>query len=74
MPAERLPPEAALAAYTSGVAYQAYGEVDWGSVTPGRRADLVWVDQDPLAVDAAAWPAIEVLGTWLGGRRTWKGR
>jgi len=73
VPAERLPPEAALAAYTSGVAYQAYGEVDWGSVTPGRRADLVWVDQDPLAVDAASWPATEVLGTWLGGRRTWKG-
>jgi predicted amidohydrolase YtcJ len=74
VPAERLPPEAALAAYTSGVAYQAYGEADWGSVTPGRRADLVWVDRDPLAVDAAGWPAIEVLGTWLGGRRTWKGR
>jgi predicted amidohydrolase YtcJ len=71
VPAERLPPEAALAAYTTGVAYQAFEERHWGSVTIGRRADLVWVDQDPLAVDARAWPRTEVVGTWLGGRRTW---
>jgi len=71
VPDERLPPAAALAAYTSGVAHQAFEEADWGRVTVGRRADLVWLDADPLGVDAQGWPDIAVHGTWLGGRRTW---
>jgi predicted amidohydrolase YtcJ len=71
VPAQRIPPHAALAAYTTGVAYQAFAEADWGAVTVGRRADLVWVDRDPLAVDPADWPSTAVRGTWLGGRRTW---
>lgn len=71
VPAERLPPAAALAAYTSGVAYQAFEEQSWGSVAVGRRADLVWLDRDPLAVEVTAWPRTGVLGTWLGGRPTW---
>lgn len=72
VPAERLPAAAALAAYTSGVAYQAFEESHWGTVTVGRRADLVWLDVDPLAVEAGAWPDSVVRGTWLGGRRTWE--
>ena len=71
VPAERLPAAAALAAYTSGVAYQAFEEAQWGTVSVGRRADLVWLDVDPLAVEAGAWPDIAVQATWLGGHRTW---
>ena len=37
---------------------------------PGKRADLVALDADPLATDPASWPDLAVLGTWLGGRRT----
>lgn len=67
---QRLPPAAALAAYTSGTAYQAFEERAWGTVAVGRRADLVALGEDPLETAPGRWPAIEVLGTWLGGRRT----
>jgi hypothetical protein len=73
VPQERLAPAAALAAYTSGVAYQAFEQDRWGLVSVGRRADLVVLDRDPLTVPAADWPGIRVLGTWLGGRATMVG-
>jgi hypothetical protein len=70
-PDERLAPEQALAAYSAGVAYQAFEDTEWGVLAPGRRADIVAVDTDPLAVPAGRWPAVTVLGTWMGGRRTY---
>jgi predicted amidohydrolase YtcJ len=70
VPEQRLPIAAALSAYTQGVAYQAFEEPMWGSVTVGRRADLVWLDRDPSRTDPQEWPAIAVRGTWLAGRRT----
>ena len=71
VPGERLPVQTALAAYTSGVAYQAFEQDLWGSVTVGRRADLVWLSADPTRTGALTWPTLEVRGTWLRGRRTW---
>jgi hypothetical protein len=71
VPDERLPPAAALSAYTQGVAYQAFEEQLWGTVSVGKRADLVWLAVDPTAADPHTWPDIAVRGTWLGGRRTW---
>jgi predicted amidohydrolase YtcJ len=68
---ERLPAAAALAAYTSGVAYQAFEERLWGTVSVGRRADLVWLDADPLFTHPHGWAGLQVRGTWLGGRPTW---
>jgi predicted amidohydrolase YtcJ len=70
VPAERLPVAAALAAYSRGVAYQAFEEHLWGTVAVGRRADLVWLDGDPTAVDPGTWADLAVRGTWLAGRRT----
>jgi predicted amidohydrolase YtcJ len=71
LPHERLPVGSAFSAYTQGVAYQAFEEDAWGSLTVGRRADLVWLDRDPTTSDPATWPATGVRGTWLAGRRTW---
>jgi predicted amidohydrolase YtcJ len=73
VPGERLPVGAALAAYTSAVAYQAFEQDQWGTVSVGRRADLVWLSADPTTTDPAAWPGLQVRGTWLCGRRTWDG-
>lgn len=70
---ERLPAAVALSAYTQGVAHQAFEEGRWGTVSVGRRADLVHLASDLLALDAAEWPDVPVLGTWLGGRRTHTG-
>jgi predicted amidohydrolase YtcJ len=73
VPHERVPAAAALAAYTAGVAFQAFEESAWGTVSVGRRGDLVWLDADPLRTDPAGWPALRVRGTWLGGFSTWRG-
>ncbi len=70
-PEERLGPAEALAAYTTGVAYQAFEEGHWGRLEVGQRADLVALAQDPMSTPPLAWPDIAVLGTWLGGRRTY---
>ena len=72
MPEERVSVEAALAAYTSGVAFQA-GRADAGYVRPGAVADLVWIAQDPRAVDPTTIGTIPVVGTWYRGRRTFGG-
>jgi predicted amidohydrolase YtcJ len=70
VPQQRLPVGAALSAYSQGVAFQAFEEHLWGTVTVGRRADLVWLDRDPTTAEPASWPDIGVRGTWLGARRT----
>jgi predicted amidohydrolase YtcJ len=71
LPEERVSVAQAFAAYTSGVAYQAFEEARWGSITVGRRADLVALGADPFTTEPLAWPDIPVVGTWLGGRRTY---
>jgi predicted amidohydrolase YtcJ len=72
-PHERLDPVEALAAYSAGVAYQAFEEDAWGRIAVGRRADLVALAGDPLAVEPLRWDGLAVTGTWLGGRRTFGG-
>ena len=70
---ERLPAAAALSAVTAGTAYQAFEDHAWGTVGVGRRADLVALAGDPHDLPVGDWPDLAVLGTWLGGRRTWSG-
>jgi predicted amidohydrolase YtcJ len=67
---ERLPATSALSAYTGATAYQSFEEDVRGTVAEGKRADLVWLAADPLAVPARDWPGLAVRATWLGGRRT----
>ena len=61
----------AFAAYTSGVAYQAFEDGEWGQLEVGQRADLVALAAGPMSTPPLEWPEIPVLGTWLGGRRTY---
>jgi predicted amidohydrolase YtcJ len=68
MPDERLSVEQALAAYTSGVAFQA-GDERGGVLRPGARADVVLLARDPRRVPPLEIEAIEVLGTWCDGHR-----
>ena len=42
-----------------------------GSLEPGKAADLVILDQDPLSVEKEGLPSIVVCGTYLNGKR-WK--
>ncbi|MCJ2184953.1 amidohydrolase, partial [Novosphingobium sp. 1949] len=70
-PQEILPPQAALAAYTTGAAYAMFAEDRLGRIAPGYRADFLFVDRDPLTADAAQMRAIHVEQTWIGGQLAW---
>ena len=66
-PEERIPVYDALRAVTANAAWQ-YGEEERkGTLAPGRRADLVILDQDPFAVPPERLREIQVVSTLRGG-------
>ncbi|WP_433414245.1 amidohydrolase [Microtetraspora malaysiensis] len=70
LPEERVGFDAALSAYTAGVAYQAFAEKERGLLVPGMAADLVWLDADIRLMDPhdiALRAAVR--GTWMSGAR-----
>jgi predicted amidohydrolase YtcJ len=70
LPAERITAADAQAAYSAGVAYQAFEEHQWGMLRPGMRADLIHLAADPAVIPARELRDLPVLGTWLAGTRT----
>jgi predicted amidohydrolase YtcJ len=70
---EAVPVEAALAAYTIEAARVAGLEAETGSLEVGKRADLVILDGNPLAVSPEALPGLRVVATLVGGREAWRG-
>ncbi|GAA4067504.1 amidohydrolase [Agromyces indicus] len=69
-PHEIVPIEAALGAYTSAVAHQAFADhaaAPWGRIVPGASADLVRLARDPRTVDPHDLPAVAVRETYLAG-------
>lgn len=70
-PAERLSPEVALRAYTRGSAL-ANGLDDTGTIEPGRAADLVVLDRDPLAAPGRSFMEARVLLTMVDGDVVWE--
>jgi predicted amidohydrolase YtcJ len=65
---ERLSPEEALRSYTVGGAYATGREAWIGSIAPGKLADLVVLDRDPLAVEPEELLAVRAEATMLDGR------
>jgi predicted amidohydrolase YtcJ len=67
-PDERITPAEALAAYTTGsAAATGTGHIK-GRLAPGYLADMVFLDQDPTAVEPSNIAATRVLATMVGGR------
>lgn len=65
-------PAEALRLFTEGVAYAARAENQRGRLAVGQAADLTILSADPLEAARSAPEAlleIEVLGTWVAGRR-----
>lgn len=60
---ERIPPLEALRGVTVNAAYQYFEEERKGSITPGKLADLVVLDRNPLTVAFNQIKEIEVLYT-----------
>ena len=66
-PDEALTVDEALTAYTLGSAYAAFDEAQKGSITPGKLADLVVLDNDPTTIDHDGIAEIGVSATMVGG-------
>jgi hypothetical protein len=67
-PEERVSAHQALEAMTIDAAYM-YGEEELkGSIEAGKLADLVFLSEDPLAVQADEIPQIDILTTYKEGR------
>jgi len=67
-PDERIPPYDALRAVTATAAYQLKEEQSKGTLEPGKLADLVVLDRNPLKVEPTAIKDIVVVETIKEGR------
>lgn len=65
---QRMSREDALRSMTLWPAYAAFQEKEMGSITPGKYADFVVLDQDIMRVPAEIVLRTQVLSTWVGGR------
>lgn len=68
LPEQRLTREQAWQAYTIGGAYAAFAEDRIGSLTKGKRADFLIIEEDIMLIEPGAIRDIVVEQTWLGGR------
>jgi predicted amidohydrolase YtcJ len=66
-PADRLTRLEALKSYTTWAARAIFAENRQGSLAPGRLADFIVLDRDPLTCPEAELKAVEVLKTVIGG-------
>jgi predicted amidohydrolase YtcJ len=66
-PGERLAARDALAIYTQGAAFAMHRENEIGSLEPGKLADFVVLDANPLEIDAERISGVHVLATVIGG-------
>ncbi len=66
---QKLTPQEALAAFTTGSAYAAFAETRVGTLTPGKWADFLIVDRNVLTAPPADLWRTKVLATWVGGRK-----
>lgn len=71
-PEERISVLDALRAVTIHSAYQYFEERQKGSIAPGKKADFVVLNRDPLAVEPEALRDIQVLETIQGGRTIYR--
>ncbi|MBS0380690.1 MAG: amidohydrolase [Proteobacteria bacterium] len=58
----------ALNAITVNAAYELHAENEVGTLEPGKLADFIVLDRDPLAIEPRAIAATRVLLTVVGGR------
>ena len=66
--ARRVTLEQALHATCVAPSWLSHDERNRGTLVPGRLADLVVLDRDPLACEPAELPDVEVVATMVAGR------
>lgn len=67
-PDERVPVEVALKAMTLWAAWQHYEDDRKGSLAPGKLADMVLLDADPVTIDPDRLAGIKVTDVYRDGR------
>lgn len=70
-PEQRMTREEALRSMTLWPAYAAFQEKDMGSLTPGKFADFVILDQDIMRVPAELVLKTKVISTYVGGKEVY---
>ena len=73
-PEQKMSREDALRSMTIWPAYAAFQEKEMGSITPGKFADFVVLDQDIMRVPAEIILKTNVLSTFLGGKEVYKAK
>ena len=72
-PAERITALQGLRAVTIDAAWQCHIDHLCGSLEPGKAADLVVLEKDPLTVASDEIQSIKIHSTWLDGSRRYAG-
>lgn len=57
---------------TAWAAYAAFEEEEKGSLAPGKYADFIVLDKDPMKCSEDEIPSIKVLQTWSAGRKVYE--
>ncbi len=68
VPEQKITVGEALRAYTYGNAWATFNEQKWGTLAPGRFADVVVLDRDPFAVAPESLGTITPRYTIVGGK------
>jgi predicted amidohydrolase YtcJ len=67
-PGQRISPDQAIRLWTMGSAFLQFEENEKGSITPGKRADMVILAADPSSVPPDDIETIKVMTTIIGGK------
>ena len=70
-PEERVTREQAWKAFTADAAYAGFADDRFGALLPGKRADFIVVDRDPVTATPAELRGTRVIETWVGGYKAW---
>lgn len=69
LPGEKLNRAETLKAFTIDAAYSAFWEDEIGSLEAGKKADFILVDKDIFTVEAEQLNDVQIMQTWVGGKR-----
>ena len=72
-PRSRVSPYEALEMFTKNGAFGIFQEKEKGSLKPGKKADFIVLDKNPLTIDPRAIKDINVLQTYKNGKLIYEG-